>query len=401
MPRLIMHLDVDAFFASVEQVRNPRLAGKPVIVGAGVIASCSYEARRFGLKAAMSLSKARRLCPQAIVLDGNHHIYSAFAEQVWGICHRFTPEVDTLLDDAYLNLTGTERLHGDAHTLARTLKDAVHRETGLTVRTGVATSRVVARMASASMKPDGLVVVAPGEEAAFLHDKPVEKLPGIGPKTAAVLKRLNVNTIGEVAAMPRWSLEEMFGANGRAFHERAHGRDSHVVKRSEVPRSISRETCFHRETSDRHEIAGMLYYLSERAARTLRELGLTTKTVTVKIRYSDFTGTSASRSIARWTDLDDEIYVLACAILDRVYTRRVSLRGIGIVLSNFRMHAGEQPELFDERTRTQRARLYRVMDEVRRRYGYGSVVAGRSLDLLGRLEKSDHGFVLRTPSLTK
>ena len=401
MLRRILHLDVDAFFASVEQVRNPRLRGRPVIVGAGVIASCSYEARKFGLHAAMSLSKAVRLCPDAIVLDGNHHVYSAFAQRVWDICHRFTPEVDTLLDDAYLDLTGTERLHGDVGSLARRLKDAVRAETGLTVTTGVGTSRVVARLASASQKPDGLVVVPPGGEMDFLHELPAEKLPGIGHKTAEVLHRLNITTIGQLAEMPRWSLETLFGANGTAFHERSHGRDSHVVRRSEIPRSISRETCFHRETCDRHEIEGMLYYLSERGTRTLRDLGLTARTVTVKIRYCDFTGESASRSLGRPSDLDDEIYDLACVILRRVYTRRVSLRGIGVVLSNLKMQSGDQPELFDGKGRERRVRLYRTLDAVRRRYGYGAIVAGRSLDLLGSLEKGDHGFVLRTPSLTK
>jgi len=401
MSRLIMHLDVDAFFASVEQVRNPRLRGKPVIVGAGVIASCSYEARKFGLHAAMSLSKALRLCPHAIVLEGNHHIYSAFAQQVWDICHRFTPEVDTLLDDAYLNLAGTKRLHGAVDTLARRLKDTVHRETGLVVTTGIASSRVVARMASATQKPDGLVIVRPGEEINFLRELPVEKLPGIGHKTAEALARMNVTTIGQLGEMPRWSLETLFGANGTAFYERSHGRDSHVVRRSEIPRSISRETCFHRETSNREEVEGMLYYLTERGTRTLRDLGLAAKTVTVKIRYSDFTGESSSKSLGRYTDLDDEVYALACGICRRVYSRRVSLRGIGVVLSNFKRHTGEQPELFDEVTRARRARLYRMLDEVRKRYGYGSIVAGRSLDLVGSLEKSDHGFVLRTPSLTK
>jgi len=396
-----MHLDIDAFFASVEQVRNPRLRGKPVVVGAGVIASCSYEARRFGLCAAMSLAKAQRLCPQAVVLDGNYQIYHSFAEQVWEICRSFTPDMETLLDDAYLDLTGTERIHGDAEPLARRLKSRVRRETGLTVTCGVATSRVVARMASASMKPDGLVIVAPGGEMDFIRDKPVEKLPGIGPKTAEVLHRLNITTIGALSEIPRWSLEELLGAHGVAFYERSHGRDSHVVSRTEIPKSISRETCFHRETTDRNEIEGMLYYLAERATRTLRELGLAAKTVTVKIRYSDFTGEATSKSLARHTDLDDEVYDLACDICRKIYTRRVSLRGIGVILSNFKRVRGEQPELFDGESRCRRSRLYRTLDEVRRRYGYSSIVAGRSLDLVGSLESNDHGFVLRTPSLTK
>ena len=401
MSQVIMHLDVDAFFASVEQIRNPRLVGKPVIVGAGVIASCSYEARRFGLRAAMSLKKAKRLCPQAVVLDGDSHIYSSFAEQVWDICRTVTPDMETRLDDAYLDLTGTERLHGSARHIARRLKRRVERETGLVITTGVASSRVVARMASARSKPDGLAVVKAGGEIAFISVLPIEDLPGVGHKTAEVLKRLNVRTIGELAQMPKWSLEALLGANGTALHERSHGRDSHVITRSEIPKSISRETCFHRETTDRREIEGMLSYLSERAAGTVRQLGLVAKTVLVKIRYSDFTGESKSRSLPRHTDLDDEIYELACGLCTDIYRRRVSLRGIGVILSNFRFARSEQPSLFDEGDRMKRSRLYRVLDEVRERYGYSSITAGRALDLLGSLEKGDHGFVLRTPSLTK
>jgi DNA polymerase-4 len=396
-----MHVDIDAFFASVEQVRNPRLAGKPVIVGAGVIASCSYEARRFGLKAAMGLAKAKRLCPQAVVLDGNYPIYRSFAQEVWDICRRFTPDMETLLDDAYLDLTGTERLHGGAEALSRELKSGVRRETGLTVTTGLGTSRVVARMASASGKPDGLVIVKAGEEMDFMRELAVEELPGVGHVTAEILRRLNVTTVGALSAMPRWSLETLFGANGTVLYERSHGRDSRVLKRSEVPKSISRETCFHRETCDRREIEGMLYYLAERAARTLRELGLAAKTVTVKIRCSDFTGESASKSLARWTDLDNELYALASGICGRIWRRRVSLHGIGVILSHFKPTVGGQPELFDGENRRKRTRLYRALDEVRKRYGYSSIIAGRSLDLMDSLEKNDHGFVLRTPSLTK
>jgi DNA polymerase-4 len=396
-----MHLDIDAFFASVEQIRNPRLQGKPVIVGSGVIASCSYEARRFGLHAAMSIRKALRLCPQAIVLDGNCRVYRSFTAQVWEICRSFSPDVETMLDDAYLDLTGTERLHGDVAVMARSLKSCVRSRTGLAVTVGVATSRTVARIASATGKPDGLVIINSGDERKFLHDLPVEKLPGVGPRTAEALRRLNVTTIGALSEIPRWSLEAFFGANGVALHERSLGADSRVLARSEIPKSISRETCFHRETTDRREIEAMLYYLAERGTSTLRELGLAAKTVTVKIRYSDFTAEAASRGLARHTDLDDEVYAPACDICRQMYRRRVSLRGIGVVLSGIAAAKEEQTELFDREARRKRTRLCRVIDEVRRRYGYGSVIAGRSLDLVDSLEKNDHGFVLRTPSLTK
>jgi DNA polymerase-4 len=398
---LIAHVDIDAFFASVEQVRNPRLAGKPVIVGNGVVASCSYEARKFGCRAAMSLRKARQLCPQAIVLDGDHNVYVAFAEQVWEILAGFSPGMETLLDDAYLDLAGTERLNGPPGEMARRLKALVRERTGLTATCGIASSRVVARMASASGKPDGLVVVPPGGEEAFLRDKPVEKLPGVGPATAEVLRRLNLATLGQIAALPPGSLEAILGKVGSALHERAQGRDSRVVGRSEIPKSVSRESAFHVETCDRREIEAMLYYLTERAARTLRDLGVAAKTVSVKVRMSDFTGETASRSLAHASDQDDELYGLARGLLSAACTRRVSLRGVGVVLSNIRAAGELQPDLFDGGARVRRARLYRTLDEVRRRYGYGALIAGRSFELVDRLEKNDHGFVLRTPSLTK
>ena len=396
-----MHLDIDAFFASVEQVRNPRLKGKPVIVGTGVIASCSYGARSFGLHAGMSLKRAKRLCPGAIVLDGNHQVYRSFAEKVWEICRGFTPDMTTLLDDAYLDLSGTERLHGPLKSMARRLKALVHRETGLTVTVGLATSRTVSRIATSCDKPDGLVIVKPGDEETFMCELPVEKLPGVGPTTAEVLRKLNITTIGSLSQLPRWSLEALFGANGAALYERSRGRDSHIISRHEVPQSISRETTFECDTNDRNEIEGMLHYLTERAMKTLRDLGLVMRTVTAKIRYADFEGETASKGLPRDTDLDNEVFALARRMLQRLYRRRVSLRSIGVRLSNFQPASQEQPELFDEKDRRRSASLYRVLDEVRNRYGYSSIITGRSLDLLAKMTRDDYGFVLRTPSLTK
>ncbi len=401
MQKHIMHLDIDAFFASVEQVRNPRLAGKPVIVGSGVIASCSYEARRFGLYAGMSLAAARKRCPGAVILAGDYQVYRSFAEKLWEVCRRFTPTMETLLDDAYLDLSGSEKLHGNYELLARRLKACIYRETGLTVSMGLATSRTVARMASASGKPNGLVVVPPGKEMDFIRDLPVDKLPGGGHATYAVLTKLNVTTIGALSNLPRWSLEALFGANGCALFERAHGRDSHVLSPSEAPQSISRETSFHKDTTETDEIEGMLYYLTERAMKTLRELGLLARTVAVKIRYSDSTGDASSRSLPEATALDSEAFQLARQLLWRLYCRRVSLHNLGITLSNFTLADKKQPELFNYENRLKLEGLYQVLDEVRRRFGYGAIVAGKSIELLKKLPRNDHGFILRTPSLTK
>jgi DNA polymerase-4 len=285
--------------------------------------------------------------------------------------------------------------------MAERLKAAIRSRTDLAVTVGVAASRAVARMASASAKPDGLKIVEPGAEMDFLRDRPVGELPGVGPATAKVLERLNVATIGSLSRLPVWSLEALFGAGGTALYERSHGRDSRLISRREIPQSISRETSFRVDTSGGEEVASTLHYLAERAMKTLRGMGLSTRRVRVKIRYSDFTGDAASKSLPRYTNLDSEVFEVAREMLRRLWRRRVSLHGVGIVLSGFMFSANEQPGLFDGESRKRLAGLYHAIDEVRDRYGYGAIMAGKSLELLKSLPRNDNGFILRTPSLTK
>jgi len=211
METCMMHLDIDAFFPSVEQARLPFLRGLPVIVGAGVIASCSYEARRLGLSAGMPLHDARRICPQGIFLDGDAQVYKSFAEKAWAICRDFSPAVDTYLDDAYLDMTGTSPLYPDVRTAAAFLKRRVREETGLAITAGVGPGRIVARMASAQGKPDGLCVVEGRDVDAFLCEKPVEALVGVGRKTARALNLLGVDTIGRMRDLPLEGLRRLFG----------------------------------------------------------------------------------------------------------------------------------------------------------------------------------------------
>jgi DNA polymerase-4 len=397
----ILHMDIDAFFASVEKVRNPRLIGKPVIVGSGVIASCCYTARRRGLSAGMSLKEARRCCPDVIILAGNQPVYRAFAERVWEICHDFTPAVESLLDDAYLDITGSQWLYGSPRRLGMLLRQRVRQETGLTVTAGVGSSRVVARLASAGAKPNGLGWVEPGAEAAFLADLPVAKLPGVGRKRASILHKLNVHTIGALRALPLGALEQLFGAQGAALYERARGRDSQVLTTREIPRTLSRETSFHADTTDRCEIEGMLYYLIERAMKTLRQLHLTVKTLAVKIRYGDGVFDKRSRRLAQPTRSDSLAFEQARSLLETIHTRRVALHGIGVALSGLALAGAVQQELFADPGRRFHDDLYPALDAVRQKYGYRALVAGPSIHLLNRLPQDDHGFVLRTPSLTK
>lgn len=407
----ILHVDIDAFFASIEQRRDPRLRGRPVIVGTGVIASCSYEARRFGLKAGMTLSEARRRCPQAVVLEGHAQVYRCFAEEVFARCREVAPAVETYLDEAYCDLTGTGRLYGDPLEAARGLKRAILEATGLTVTCGLGPNRMLAKLAGKAVKPDGLARVTAAEAGAFMRDLPVEKIAGVGHAHAKTLRSMNVRTAGEMRVLPVETLERLFGASGRLLHERCRGRDTTVVSEREVPLSISRETSFHRDPHAGHlseagggsraEIEGMLEYLTGRACRTARELGIRPRTVTVRLRYADGESAERARSLPQPSDADPVVLALALGTLVRLFTRRVALHQIGLALSNFVRAGGEQGALFEEREAGRRAALYRAFDGVRGAFGHGVLVSGRALHLKGRLQEDEHGFVLRTPSLTK
>jgi DNA polymerase-4 len=399
--RTILHLDIDAFFAHIEQVLDPRLAGRPVIVGAGVIASCSYEARAFGLKAGMSLSDARRLCPKAIILEGHAQTYRCFAERIFALCREVAPAVETYLDEAYCDLSGTERLHGDLNVLAAGLKQRIREATGLGVTCGLGPNRMLAKLIGKTVKPDGLAAIAAEDAEAFLCGRPVEQLAGVGHAHAKTLRSMNLNTIGDLRVLEPAVLEALFGAPGRMLYERCRGRDTAVVIAREVPQSIARETSFHRDTADRAEIEGMLEYLVGRACRTARELEIKPRTISVRLRYSDGEGDDQARSLVHASDADPIVLELALAVLRRLFTRRVALHTLGVTLSNFASGLAEQGSLFDEAEAGRRAALYRAFDGVRSAYGHGALVSGRALHLRGKLEQDRHGFVLRTPSLTK
>jgi DNA polymerase-4 len=399
--RTILHLDIDAFFAHIEQVLDPRLASKPVIVGAGVIASCSYEARAFGLKAGMSLSDAKRLCPKAIILEGHAQTYRCFAERIFALCREVAPAVETYLDEAYCDLTGTDRLHGDLAVLARDLKRRIREATGLGVTCGLGPNRMLAKLIGKTVKPDGLAVIAAEDAEAFLCGRPIEQLAGVGHAHAKTLRSMNLNTIGELRVLEPDVLAALFGAPGRLLYERCRGRDTAVVVEREIPQSIARETSFHRDTADRAEIEGMLEYLVGRACRTARELEVKPRTISVRLRYSDGEGDDQARSLVHASDADPIVLELALAVLRRLFTRRVALHTLGVTLSNFASGLAEQGSLFDETEAGRRAALYRAFDGVRSAYGHGALVSGRALHLRGRLQQDRHGFVLRTPSLTK
>ncbi|MEY4374330.1 MAG: dinB polymerase-4 [Candidatus Eisenbacteria bacterium] len=399
--RAVLHVDIDAFFAAIEQQRDPRLQGRPVIVGSGVIASCSYEARRFGLKAGMPLGEAKRLCPQAVVLPGHAQVYRCYAERLFERCRELSPDVETYLDEAYLELTGTRRLHGDFLQAAARLKQTILADTGLTVTCGIGPNRMLAKLVGKTRKPDGLARVHAAEAEAFLTARPIEQLAGVGHAHARTLRGMNIRTIGELRVLPVGTLEALFGAPGRLLHERCRGRDTAPVVAREVPLTISRETSFHTDTADPRTLEGMLEYLVGRACRTARELALAARTVSVRLRYSDGESADQARTLPQASAVDPVLLAVALQTCTRLHTRRVSLHAVGVTLSNFVHGALEQGSLFDEPEAGRRAALCEALDRVRSDFGHGAVVSGRALHLKGQVEEDRYGFVLRTSSLTK
>jgi len=401
--KLIIHVDVDAFFASVEQLLIPSLRGRCVIVGSGCIASCSYEARSHGLHAGMPLREAKRLCPQAVILKGNYQIYRCFAEHIWRICRRYTCGLETFLDEAYGDATGipTDR-RGGPLALGRRLQRDVREEVGLPVSVGLAENQMLAKLASASAKPGGVAQIRPEEAMSVLAGLEIEKLPGVGGETGQKLRDINIRTVGELRALPRDILRSMFGRRGEALYERCRGRDVESCPdlRSRIPRTISRETTFHKPTCDRAEIKAMLSYLLERAMRTVRGAGLLTGAAEVSISYEDWKQYAVSRSLPAPTAADDEVLAVVADLLARLHRRRVALRHVGVVLSKFTRQADEGT-LFEPESHRRRRGLHGAVDRIRDRWGHATIVSGESIGLLGKLRQNDCGFILRTPSLTK
>ncbi len=394
----------------MEQLLIPALRGRPVIVGAGCIASCSYEARQAGLRAGMSLREARRLCPRAVVMPGNQAIYRCFAEQVWSVCRRHVVQLETYLDEAYGNATGMGELYGGAMELGRRLRQDVLREVRLPVSIGLASNRMLAKIASGHAKPgrdfggrddgSGVVWVPPGSEEEFVAGLNIEAVPGIGHKTAEMLHDMNVHTVRQLRGLSRESLSAMLGQRGESIHERCRGRDSQAVRPDGPPRTISRETTFHQPTHEPGAIRGMLHYLLERAMRTARRLGLLAGRVEVSIRYDDWKELAASRTLEAPTGEDDAALAAAMGLLERLHRRRVALRHVGVVLSHF-APAGSETTLFTAPREARSRALYGAIDSIRDRWGHAAIVTGKSIELLGKLEQNDYGFVLRTPCLTK
>ncbi len=397
----IAHVDVDAFFASVEQVLDPRLRGKPVLVGRGVVASASYEAKACGVRTAMSFRQAREFCPQAIVVPGQYEHYADYASCVAGILETFTPAVEAAaLDDFYLDFTGTNRLYPDFAEVLRRMQQSVLDETGLSVSVGAGTSKLVASVASRLNRPRGFRIVPPGAEEVFLAPLPVEKLHGIGHVHATTLAERGIETIGQLRQVPLRVLLATFGdAVGRQLYERARGLDPRAVLTPPEPKSISRETTIEGGTIDLEFLGGLIEYLSERIGSTLRAAGRQARSLSLRLRYTDFYAVNRSAKLAPPTNDEKLLLAAALEIFHALFTRRVALRFVGLSAANLEPER-RQNELFDL-TANRRCYLNRGVDAVRGRFGWNAVFYGKGLQLREHYATKPTGLVLSTPCLSR
>jgi DNA polymerase IV len=397
----IVHVDVDAFFASVEQVLNPKLRGKPVLVGRGCVASASYEAKALGVKTAMGFREAMRICPQAIVVAGQYEHYADYAERVRRILETFTPAVETAaLDDFYLDFAGTERLYPDYEAMLRRLQAEISVRTGLNVSVGAGSTKVVASIASRLQRPRGFHMVTPGEEEKFLTPLPVEKLHGIGHVHAGTLAERGIATIGQLRQVPKPALQAAFGeAIGQQIWERARGLDGREVLLPSTPKSVSRETTIEGGTIDTEFLGGLIEYLSERIGSTLREYGKQARTIGLRIRYVDQFSSHQTIRIPKPTNDERELLASAKDLFTRLFTRRVAIRLVGVSVNNLETDR-RQHELFDTDA-NRRWYLNRGLDSVRGRYGWNAVFYGKGLALREHYATKPNGLVLSTPCLSR
>ena len=406
MARRIIHIDLDAFFVSVEQAENPALQGKAVVVGGrpdrrGVVACASYEARAFGLHAAMPLRTAYRLCPQAIFIEGSFAKYRRASERFMAILADFSPYLEPMsLDEAYLDATGFESMYGSIQQMAVNIKRRIKDELGLCASVGIASSKVVAKIAADWSKPDGLLEVPDGEERSFLAPLPVGKLPGIGKKSEPRLKSLGVDTIGQLAALPAAMLKHYFGVFGELMHRYANGIDDREVQPPTEAKSMSRETTFETDTRDRSRLKATLSYLSERLGSELRQCGRQAKCVTLKLRYADFTTITRRRTLKRASDTDQPIFNTGLQLLEAALAlekRPVRLIGIGV---SKLIEPARQLDMLD--TSAQRLeQLDRAIDRIRKKYGFTAIQTGRTLPLKDIFPSDEEGYTLNTPSLSR
>ncbi|WP_394844013.1 DNA polymerase IV [Pendulispora brunnea] len=396
-PRSIVHVDMDAFYASVEIRDDPRLAGKPVLVGGskrrGVVLAASYEARKFGPHSAMSMAEAMRLCPQALVVPPRHDRYAEVSRSVFAIFERYTPLVEGLsVDEAFLDVTESRSLFGDGETIARAIKGDVKGELGLTASAGVAPSKFVAKVASDLQKPDGLVVVPDGGVAAFLAPLPIERMWGVGPKTAPRLRALGLRTLGDLASADPRALDSMLGSWGRHVRDLARGIDPRDVEPDRAAKSVGHEETYEEDLRTAADIERTLLRHASRVAQRLLEAGLAGNIVVVKLKYADFTLRTRRISLPEPVADTNSIFTAARGLLREFDPGPVRLTGVSLsgLVDTGADGAGVQRKLFEDEKDVRREQFQRVEEVVRaigQRFGEGVTRAA----LLDKDEKLARG----------
>src|SRR5713226_4777478 len=367
----ILHVDMDAFFVSVELLDRPELRGKPVVVGGqpdqrGVVTAASYEARKYGIQSAMPLRTAGRLCPHAVFLESRHHLYSEWSDRVAAILGKYSPVVEMAsVDEAYLDLAGTERLHGPPFAAAHALLREITTTTGLPCSAGLARTRLVAKVASDQAKPRGLLWVPPGSEESFLAPLGVRRIPGIGKVTEAALHSLGIETVGQLAAIPQEKLESQFGRWGTALYRKARGEDTYEFFVDAEPKSISQNQTFSFDTDDRATLDRTLSLLCQKAMKRLREASLSASTITLTIRYAGFETISRAQALREPTHLDPVVLETLRRLFDRHWDRARKVRLLGVALTSF-THGGEQLALLDANRRKKHEKLSQAADQIGR-----------------------------------
>lgn len=388
MTRTIIHLDLDAFFCAVEELRDASLIGKAFAVGGrpevrGVVASCSYAARRFGIHSAMPMARALKLCPDLIVIPGRHADYSSMSRKVMQHLVRITAQIEQIsIDEAFLDVSD---LNESGEAIAYRLQDAIRRELSLPCSLGVASNKMVAKIATDVGKaatrrdspPNAITIVPPGHEAAFLAPLPAEALWGVGPKTAARLAELGIKTIGELASYPENELKRLFGKNGLDLALHARGIDDRPIATSHETKSISQETTFARDIALERELLNTLQSLSRRVAERLQKSHLSGSTVKVKIRWPDFTTLTRQMTLAQPTDQENQIFNAAVQLFRKEWLQGKAVRLLGVGVSNLQSST-RQLSLWAETTDREQ-RLQQALDDLRSKYGSRAVRKGRDL----------------------
>lgn len=396
-PAAVLHLDADAFFASVEQRDDPHLRGRPVAVGSGVAASCSYEARRWGVRTGMRLSEAKRLCPRLLVLPGDYRRYEQAARRMLAICHEQTPVVEVAaLDDLYLDIRHTDR----PDCLASLLREQVRAEVGLSISIGMGTNKMVAKVATRQAKPGKQVQVTAGAEREYLAPWPARVLPGAGRKIGDKLELINVQRVAEVSAMPIAVLCGLFGNRGKMLHYQSHGVDPRPLEPLRPAQSVSRRTSFDVPVGNRDFLRAMLDHLTERAVSWLRFQNRATRGLLLSMRYGDYTSDEGREAFRRPVDDEATIKEAARDRFERLYCRRLPLRLIGIDLAPLAT-PDTQTALFVDPQAERTHRLIECKDAIRERFGSMALVPGTTLYLSKEIDHDRENFRLRTPCLTR